>query len=234
MNLFQTTAEKFLEGQMLLIEKPIGWSSFDVVKKIKYLIRKRYNLKKIKVGHAGTLDPLASGLLIICTGKFTKKISKIQEQRKIYTGIITLGGITPSFDLETEIEKNYNTDHISENLIKKTTMKFLGEINQVPPIFSALKKDGERLYEKARRGEKIKINSRKVTIYKFESKLLHKVNVHFKIEGSKGTYIRSIANDLGATLNCGGYLSKLCRTDIGEFSLSNAMSINSFEDHINT
>ena len=234
MNLFQTTAEKFLEGQMLLIEKPIGWSSFDVVKKIKYLIRKRYNLKKIKVGHAGTLDPLASGLLIICTGKFTKKISEIQEQRKIYTGIITLGGTTPSFDLETEIEKNYKTDHISENLIKKTTMKFLGEINQVPPIFSALKKDGERLYEKARRGEKIKINSRKVTIYKFESKLLHKVNVHFKIECSKGTYIRSIANDLGAALNCGGYLSKLCRTNIGEFSLSNAMSINSFEDHINT
>jgi tRNA pseudouridine55 synthase len=173
-------------------------------------------------------------LLIICTGKFTKKISEIQDKRKIYTGIITLGGTTPSFDLETEIEKNYKTDHISEDLIKKTTTKFLGEINQVPPIFSALKKDGERLYEKARRGEKIKINSRKVTIYKFESKLLHKVNVHFIIECSKGTYIRSIANDLGAALNCGGYLSKLCRTDIGEFSLSNAMSINSFEDHINT
>ena len=234
MNLFQISEEKFLEGQMLLIEKPIGWSSFDVVKKIKYLIRKRYNLKKIKVGHAGTLDPLASGLLIICTGKFTKKISEIQDKRKIYTGIITLGGTTPSFDLETEIEKNYKTDHISEDLIKKTTIKFLGEINQVPPIFSALKKDGERLYEKARRGEKIKINSRKVTIYKFESKLLHKINVHFIIECSKGTYIRSIANDLGAALNCGGYLSKLCRTDIGEFSLSNAMSINSFEDHINT
>jgi tRNA pseudouridine55 synthase len=234
MNLSQISEEKFLEGQMLLIEKPIGWSSFDVVKKIKYLIRKRYNLKKIKVGHAGTLDPLASGLLIICTGKFTKKISEIQDKRKIYTGIITLGGTTPSFDLETEIEKNYKTDHISEDLIKKTTTKFLGEINQVPPIFSALKKDGERLYEKARRGEKIKINSRKVTIYKFESKLLHKVNVHFIIECSKGTYIRSIANDLGAALNCGGYLSKLCRTDIGEFSLSNAMSINSFEDHINT
>jgi tRNA pseudouridine55 synthase len=234
MNLFQISEEKFLEGQMLLIEKPIGWSSFDVVKKIKYLIRKRYNLKNIKVGHAGTLDPLASGLLIICTGKFTKKISEIQDKRKIYTGIITLGGTTPSFDLETEIEKNYKTDHISEDLIKKTTTKFLGEINQVPPIFSALKKDGERLYEKARRGEKIKINSRKVTIYKFESKLLHKVNVHFIIECSKGTYIRSIANDLGAALNCGGYLSKLCRTDIGEFSLSNAMSINSFEDHINT
>ena len=234
MNLFQISEEKFLEGQMLLIEKPIGWSSFDVVKKIKYLIRKRYNLKKIKVGHAVTLYPLASGLLIICTGKFTKKISEIQDKRKIYTGIITLGGTTPSFDLETEIEKNYKTDHISEDLIKKTTTKFLGEINQVPPIFSALKKDGERLYEKARRGEKIKINSRKVTIYKFESKLLHKVNVHFIIECSKGTYIRSIANDLGAALNCGGYLSKLCRTDIGEFSLSNAMSINSFEDHINT
>ena len=207
MNLFQISEEKFLEGQMLLIEKPIGWSSFDVVKKIKYLIRKRYNLKKIKVGHAGTLDPLASGLLIICTGKFTKKISEIQDKRKIYTGIITLGGTTPSFDLETEIEKNYKTDHISEDLIKKTTTKFLGEINQVPPILSALKKDGERLYEKARRGEKIKINSRKVTIYKFESKLLHKVNVHFIIECSKGTYIRSIANDLGAALNCGGYLS---------------------------
>jgi tRNA pseudouridine55 synthase len=234
MNLFQISEEKFLEGQMLLIEKPIGWSSFDVVKKIKYLIRKRYNLKNIKVGHAGTLDPLASGLLIICTGKFTKKISEIQDKRKIYTGIITLGGTTPSFDLETEIEKNYKTDHISEDLIKKTTIKFLGEINQVPPIFSALKKDGERLYEKARRGEKIKINSRKVTIYKFESKLLHKINVHFILECSKGTYIRSIANDLGAALNCGGYLSKLCRTDIGEFSLSNAMSINSFEDHINT
>lgn len=233
MNLSQISEEKFLEGQMLLIEKPIGWSSFDVVKKIKYLIRKRYNLKKIKVGHAGTLDPLASGLLIICTGKFTKKISEIQDLRKIYTGIITLGGTTPSFDLETEIAKNYNTDHISEDLIKKTTMKFLGEINQVPPIFSALKKDGERLYKIARRGEKINIQSRKVTIYKFESKLLHKVHIHFKIECSKGTYIRSVANDFGAALSCGGYLSKLCRTDIGEFSLSNAITINSFENYIN-
>ena len=232
MNLFQTTAEKFLEGQMLLIEKPIGWSSFDVVKKIKYLIRKRHNLKKIKVGHAGTLDPLASGLLIICTGKFTKKISEIQEQRKIYTGIITLGGTTPSFDLETEIEKNYKTDHISENLIKKTTMKFLGEINQVPPIFSALKKDGERLYEKARRGEKIKINSRKVTIYKFESKLLHKVNVHFKIECSKGTYIRALANDFGKKLNSGATLSKLNRTKIGKYSVNKSISIEEFTKNI--
>ena len=153
MDKFPETVDDFLTGQILLINKPLGWTSFDVVKKIKNLIRTKYSLKKIKVGHAGTLDPLASGLLIVCTGKFTKRISELQGQEKTYTGDITLGGTTPSYDLETEVDKLFETSHITDELIKETTHQFTGEIYQKPPIFSALKRGGERLYKKARSGE---------------------------------------------------------------------------------
>lgn len=223
----------FLTGQVLLVNKPIGWSSFDVVKKIKLLIRKKYNLKKIKVGHAGTLDPLATGLLIICTGKFTKKISEIQNQEKTYTGTITLGSTTASYDLETEINTNYKTSHITEKSIHQTTKKFLGKIKQTPPLFSALKKDGERLYKKARRGEKIIIESRDVFVHEFNIISIEDLNVHFKIKCSKGTYIRSIANDFGFALNSGGHLSRLCRTAIGNYHYSQGFDIEYFEKILN-
>ena len=233
MDNFPETVEDFLDGQILLINKPLGWTSFDVVKKIKNLIRTKYSLKKIKVGHAGTLDPLATGLLIVCTGKFTKLISKIQGQEKTYTGTITLGGTTPSYDLETEVDKNYETAHITEELIKESTTQFIGEIDQKPPIFSALKKGGERLYEKARRGETIEIESRKVTVREFTITSIENLEVNFEIKCSKGTYIRSIAHDFGAALNSGGHLTKLCRTSIGEYQLSDAIDVENFKKLLN-
>ncbi len=230
---FPKTGEEFLEGQTLLIDKPLGWTSFDVVKKIKNLIRTKYNLKKIKVGHAGTLDPLATGLLIVCTGKFTKRVDTIQEQEKIYTGTITLGGTTPSYDLETEVDITFETAHITEQLIKKTTTQFVGKIDQKPPIFSALKRGGERLYEKARRGEKIKIKSRRVSVHSFNITTMEMPKVSFEIKCGKGTYIRSIANDFGAALNSGSHLSKLCRTAIGNYQLSEGINIEAFEKLLN-
>ena len=233
MSLFSYSKNDFLEGQTLLIDKPFGWSSFDVVKKLKHLIIKRYSLKKIKIGHAGTLDPLATGLLIICTGKFTKRLSEVQSQEKTYTGTITLGGTTPSYDLETEINNNYETKHLTENLIYNTANQFIGEIDQKPPIFSAIKKNGERLYKKARRGEKISIESRKVNIQLFKINSIENLNVKFEIKCSKGTYIRSIANDFGAKLNSGAYLSKLCRTAIGNYKLSSSISVETFEKRLN-
>ena len=190
----------YLAGQLLLINKPLTWTSFDVVKKVRNGLRAYCGVKKIKVGHAGTLDPLATGLLIVCTGKFTKIIAEIQNQKKTYTGTITLGATTPSYDLETKLNYNYLTKHITEKLIHDTKSKFVGEINQTPPIFSALKKDGERLYEKARRGENLNIDSRKVHISLFNITYIDKLNVHFKIKCSKGTYIRSIANDFGISI----------------------------------
>ena len=229
MESFPVSVDEFLNGQTLLINKPLGWSSFDIVKKVKYLIRQKYNLKKIKVGHAGTLDPLATGLLIVCTGKFTKIISEIQGQEKTYTGTIILGGATASYDLETEVDTNYKTSHITDNLIHQTTKNFIGEINQKPPIFSALKKDGERLYKKARRGEKIIIENRKVRVSQFNIISIKNLTVEFEIKCSKGTYIRSIANDFGAALNSGGHLSGLCRTAIGDYQLVKGIDIKKFE-----
>lgn len=225
--------DNFLDGKTLLFNKPLGWSSFDVVKKVKYHICKKYNIKNLKVGHAGTLDPLASGLLIICTGKSTKIISEIQKQKKTYTGTITLGGSTASFDLETEIDKKFSTSHINNDLVYKIKNKFIGEIDQKPPVFSALKIAGERLYKKARRGEKVMIKSRKVSVYKFDILSFKDLNIDFEIECSTGTYIRSIANDFGNALNCGGHLSKLCRTAIGEYQLSKSIEILNFEDILN-
>ena len=234
MERFPETVQDFLDGQILLINKPLGWTSFDVVKKIKNLIRTKYSLKKLKVGHAGTLDPLASGLLIVCTGKFTKQISELQGQAKIYTGDITLGGTTPSYDLETEIDTKFETNHITENLIKVTTAQFIGEIEQKPPIFSALKRGGERLYEKARRGESFEIQARKVSVHSFDIKAIEMPKVSFEIKCSKGTYIRSIAYDFGTALNSGAHLSKLCRTAIGNYQLADALDVSDFEKQLNS
>ncbi|TLP82626.1 tRNA pseudouridine(55) synthase TruB [Maribacter sp. ACAM166] len=224
------TEDDFLNGQVLLIDKPLGWSSFQAVNKLKWAIRKKFSLKKFKIGHAGTLDPLATGLLIICTGKFTKKINEYQGQEKEYTGIISLGSTTPSFDLETEIDETYPTEHITPELIHTATTQFTGEIEQTPPVFSALKKDGKRLYELAREGITVDIPKRKVTVSAFEVIKVDNLNVHFRITCSKGTYIRSIANDFGKALGSGAHLSALRRTKIGDFNVDIAQDPLIFAD----
>ena len=223
-------AEEILDGKVLLIDKPLTWSSFQAVNKLKYILKRKYDLpKKFKIGHAGTLDPLATGLLIICTGKFTKKITEIQAQIKEYTGTIVLGATTPSYDLETEVDATFPTAHITEAIILETTHKFLGEIDQKPPVFSAIKKDGKRLYEHARAGEEVEIQSRKTTIYEFEITRIQLPEVDFRVQCSKGTYIRSLAYDFGLALQSGGHLSVLRRTKIGDYSVENAILPDDFE-----
>ncbi|MCL7752837.1 tRNA pseudouridine(55) synthase TruB [Polaribacter sp. Z022] len=222
------TEEDFKNGQVLLIDKPLTWTSFQVVNKLRWEIRQRFNIKKIKVGHAGTLDPLATGLLIICTGKQTKEINVYQGQIKEYTGTFTLGATTPSYDLETEVDKTYPTEHITKELLIETTKQFIGEIQQKPPIFSAIKKDGKRLYELARKGETTEIKSRTVTISEFEITNVNLPEVEFRVVCSKGTYIRSLAYDFGLALNSGAHLTVLRRTKIGEFSVNNAVSVDGF------
>ena len=222
------TEEDYKIGQVLLIDKPLTWTSFQVVNKLRWEIRQRFNIKKIKVGHAGTLDPLATGLLIICTGKQTKEIHVYQGQIKEYTGTITLGATTPSYDLETEINQTFSTEHITEDLLTETTKQFIGDIQQKPPIFSAIKKGGKRLYELARKGETTEINARTVTVSEFEITNINLPEVDFKVVCSKGTYIRSLAFDFGNALNSGAHLSALRRTKIGDFSVDKANSIEGF------
>ncbi len=226
------TKEAFIAGQTLLIDKPLNWSSFQVVNKLRWLIRKQYDIKKIKVGHAGTLDPLATGLLLICTGKSTKTINELQGQIKEYTGTITLGGTTPSYDLETEIDATFPVDHITPELIEQTTQQFIGVINQFPPVFSALKKEGKRLYEYARAGENVEVQPRQIEIKAFEITKIEENNVNFRVVCSKGTYIRSLAYDFGKALNSGGHLSKLCRTKIGQYKVEDALSVAAFEEEL--
>lgn len=225
-------AENFTEGKVLLIDKPLTWSSFQAVNKVKWALKKHLGLKKLKVGHAGTLDPLATGLLIICTGKFTKRIPELQGMVKEYTGTFYLGATTPSYDLETEINETFCTEHITEALLQETVQRFLGEIDQKPPVFSAIKKDGKRLYEHARKGEEVEIAARKTTIYEFELTRIALPEVDFRVVCSKGTYIRSLAYDYGVALNSGAHLTALRRTKIGEFNVVNAISPNDFEDSI--
>ncbi|MFT5847049.1 MAG: tRNA pseudouridine55 synthase [Psychroserpens sp.] len=222
------TAEDFQAGQVLLIDKPLTWTSFQAVNKLRWEIRQAFNIKKIKVGHAGTLDPLATGLLIICTGKMTKQINTFQGQDKEYTGTFVLGGTTPSYDLESEIDQRFPTEHISEELIHSTTKQFTGEIDQYPPVFSALKKDGKRLYEYARAGEAVEIASRKVSISTFEITKIEGLNIEFRVICSKGTYIRSLAHDFGKALNSGAHLSVLRRTKIGDYDVKNGVSPEDF------
>jgi tRNA pseudouridine55 synthase len=224
------TAEDYLDGQILLIDKPLKWSSFQAVNKLKYILKRKYNLpKKFKIGHAGTLDPLATGLLIVCTGKFTKRITDIQAQAKEYTGTITVGATTPSYDLETEVDATFPTEHITSELIQQTVKQFLGEIDQKPPVFSAIKKDGKRLYEHARAGEEVEIAFRKTTIHEFEITRITLPEIDFRVKCSKGTYVRSLAFDFGKALNSGAYLSVLRRTKIGDFSVENGMTPEEFE-----
>lgn len=222
-------AEDYQEGQILLIDKPLKWSSFQAVNKLKFGLIKELKLpKKFKIGHAGTLDPLASGLLLICTGKFTKRIEELQGQAKEYTGTITVGATTPSYDLETEINATFPTEHITETLISETLPQFIGEIDQKPPVFSAIKKDGKRLYESARAGIEVEIKTRKVTVSEFEITRIALPEIDFRIVCSKGTYIRSIAYDFGLALHSGGHLTALRRTKIGDYSVENATEPEAF------
>jgi tRNA pseudouridine55 synthase len=225
--------EDFKNGQVILIDKPLEWTSFQVVNKLRWAIKRKYKLKKIKVGHAGTLDPLATGLLIVCTGKLTKTIDKLQAEIKEYTGTITLGATTPSYDLETEINQTFPTTYMSDSDIHKTTKLFLGEIKQKPPLYSAIKKDGIRLYELARKGESTAIKSRNIQIYEFEITKIDMPNVSFRIVCSKGTYIRSIANDFGKVLNCGAHLSSLRRTKSGDYKVENAIAPLEYVEDLN-
>lgn len=222
------TDQDYKDGQVLLFDKPLEWSSFQLVNKVRWLIRKNLHIKKIKVGHAGTLDPLATGLMIICTGKFTKRINEFMGQAKEYTGTITLGGTTPSYDLETEIDQTFPIDHISEEMMYAFAKAYTGTIQQRPPIFSALKKDGKRLYEFARKGETVDIPTRETTIHEFEITRIALPEVDFRVSCSKGTYIRSLAYDFGKGLDSGAHLSVLRRTKIGDHNVSNAITIEAF------
>ncbi|MDQ3278441.1 MAG: tRNA pseudouridine(55) synthase TruB [Bacteroidota bacterium] len=216
----------FEEGRVLLINKPLYWTSFDAVRKIRNLTRTK------KVGHAGTLDPLASGLLIVCTGRFTKKINEYMAQEKEYTGTITLGATTPTYDLESDPVACKPFDHLTEEALHEATKPFTGAILQVPPIHSAIKKEGKRVYELARRGEDVKLDPRPVTITEFSIMKIELPVIHFKVVCSTGTYIRSLANDYGAQLGVGGHLSSLCRTRIGAFRLEDAMTIEQLEEEV--
>ena len=215
---------------MLLIDKPYNWTSFQLVNKIRWLIKKKFDLKKIKVGHAGTLDPLATGLMIIISGKKTKQIIKYQNLDKTYAGSFILGSTTKSYDLETPVNKIYNVDHISSKDLNEVKKKFLGTIKQTPPIFSAIKKDGKRLYEYARNNEKVLITEREIEIKKLDFDVENFPEIKFNVECSKGTYIRSLVHDIGKSLNSGAHLASLCREKIGAYSLKDAMTIDYFEN----
>ena len=218
----------FQTGEIILIDKELKWTSFDVVSKLRNSIKKKLDIKKIKVGHAGTLDPLATGLLIICTGKMTKNIENFSKLNKTYTGKITLGSTTPSYDLETKPNVNYPIEHIDENMIINTAKKFEGKIFQKPPIFSAVKKDGVRLYKLARKGMDVNIKKREIIINNFTINSINLPEIEFTVTCSKGTYIRSLANDFGKELNSGAHLSELRRTSIGDYLIEDSFKIMDF------
>jgi tRNA pseudouridine55 synthase len=215
----------FLAGATLLVNKPKGWTSFDVVNKIRHNLKKKLGVKDIKVGHAGTLDPMATGLLIICTGKATKNLADYQGLDKEYTGTITLGATTPSYDAETEPDATFPTDHLTLELLEQAKQAFLGDILQIPPMYSAIKVGGQPLYKKARKGETIEIQPRPVHIFAFDLTKIEIPDVDFRVHCSKGTYIRSLAYDLGKAVQSGGYLSALCRTRVGAFKLEDAWEV---------
>ncbi|PKH66528.1 tRNA pseudouridine(55) synthase TruB [Flavobacterium sp. ALD4] len=227
------TDEDYLNGQILLIDKPLNWTSFQAVNKLKYALINKLGLpKKFKIGHAGTLDPLATGLLLVCTGKFTKRITELQGQAKEYTGTFFIGATTPSYDLETEIDETFPTSHIDEALIRETLKQFLGEIDQKPPIFSAIKKEGVRLYEHARAGKTVEIATRKTTIHEFEITRIALPEIDFRVVCSKGTYIRSLAFDFGRAMHSGSHLTALRRTKIGDYNVREAVDVVVFEDNL--
>ena len=224
----------FVKGEVLLIDKELGWTSFDAVKSIRGSLQKAHNVRRFKVGHAGTLDPLATGLLLICTGKATKTIDSLQAQEKVYTGSIHIGATTPSFDKETEIDQTFPTEHITEELLLSTAKTFEGEIDQTPPVYSALKIDGKRAYEYARKQEDVKMKSRKITIFYFKITKIELPEVFFEVKCSKGTYIRSLARDYGDALKSGAYLSSLRRTFIGDYSVNDAIKVDQIKEIIHS
>lgn len=219
----------FLEGAILLIDKPYGWTSFNVVSKVKYLVRRRTGVKNIKVGHAGTLDPLATGLLVICIGKATKQVESYLKDDKEYIATFRLGQTTPSFDMETQMDKEFPIDHITNEMVLKVATDFLGEQDQIPPLFSAKSVNGKRAYKLARQGSDMELASVKITIHELEIIKFELPSVTMRIKCSKGTYIRSLARDFGTALNSGAYLSDLRRIGSGKFSISNAIDIENFE-----
>lgn len=219
----------FLEGEILLLNKPLYWTSFDLVNKIRFKLRYFLKVKKIKVGHAGTLDPLASGLMIVCTGKATKKIDQLTGLDKEYIATIKLGATTPTYDLESDVDQTFPTSHITLDFLEQHLEQFRGEIDQLPPIFSAIKVEGKKAYDLARKGHDVELKSRKITIHNIEVISFNLPDLTLRINCSKGTYIRSLANDIGKSLNSGGHLIALERTQIGEFTLGDAMTIEDFE-----
>lgn len=223
----------FLDGEVLLFDKPLTWTSFDVVNKVRLMIRHQLDIKKIKVGHAGTLDPLATGLLIVCTGKSTKRIDTFQNGVKEYIATLKLGATTPSFDLETEVDKVYPIDHIDHALIDKVLKGFVGSIQQVPPVYSAVKIDGKRAYEYARKGEDVKMRTKTLVIDEIEIEAYSQDLLTLRIVCSKGTYIRALARDIGVKLSSGAHLVALRRTQIGALRVDNAISLGDFEKKLN-
>ena len=215
---------QFEEGEILLVDKPLRWTSFDVVNSIRTFLKIEFRLKKIKIGHAGTLDPLATGLLILCTGRMTKRIEEFKEFDKEYTGTFTIGTTTPSFDLETEVDQTFPYDHISEEIIGNAVQRLIGSYDQLPPVFSAKKINGKRAYEYARKDQEVIMVTKRVSVPEFEITSVQLPVIGFRIVCSKGTYIRAIARDFGLLLNCGAHLSSLCRTRIGPYLLKNAHS----------
>ena len=230
--MIEYSEERFREGQMLLINKPLEWTSFDVVNKIRYSLKKYFNIKKIKVGHAGTLDPLATGLVIVCTGKATKQIDQFMGMDKQYLADIRFGATTPSFDLETEPDQIFEWEHITKEMVEVTLQKFVGQIDQMPPAFSALKVNGRKAYDLARQGKEVELKARSVNISALELVEWNGQDVKVDVSCSKGTYIRSLARDLGAALNSGGHLTGLVRTRIGEYELAESISIEEFEKNL--
>ncbi len=222
----------FTAGATLLVDKPQGWTSFDVVNKIRYKLKRKLKVKKIKVGHSGTLDPMATGLLIICTGKATKQLAEYQGLTKCYTGTLHLGAATPSYDAETEVEEVFPVHHITPEMLETARRRFLGDIEQVPPVFSAIKVDGQPLYKKARKGESVQIDPRRVHIYDFRFTRIALPEVDFVVKCSKGTYIRSLAHDLGKALDSGAYLTALRRTRVGDFRIEDAWTVDELVAYI--
>ncbi len=223
---------QFEQGEVLLINKPYRWTSFDVVGSLRSFLKARLGIKKIRIGHAGTLDPLASGLLIVCTGKFTKQIESYQGMEKEYSGTLYLGATTPSFDLETEVNQKFSTEHVSEPLILETAARLTGVLDQFPPVFSAKKIEGKRAYKYARKDLEVLMKSRKITVSAFEITKIRLPEVDFRVVCSKGTYIMALANDFGKRAGCGEHLTALCRTRIGPYYLRDAFELDDLKNKI--
>jgi len=222
----------FPAGEILLFDKVLNWTSFDVVNKVRYELCRKLGIKKMKVGHAGTLDPLATGMIILCTGKATKKIESIQAQEKEYLATIKIGATTPSFDLETEEDSRNNYSHVTKEMLETTIQQFIGEIDQVPPVFSAVKVKGKRAFDYARNGEEVKLQAKKIVIHKIEIEEIDLPIIKIRVNCGKGTYIRALARDIGERLKCGAYLTALERTRIGDFELKDAFTVDYFLENI--